>query len=186
MCKVPGEHLDAAIAALYPRMTFSHTTGGSKALGMRLQQADECDALLINQQDYKVLRNDPSYCYLRVIETLAPAAGGWSTQKRNWCVNAALSHALAAWSISGQLETLTSRYFQSVGCASGSHDSADSTSGRPLQADSEDVVAPFSPSSFFGLFVIWGAMTVAVLLSAYLPQTSCWKRSAEIIRKCLR
>ena len=198
LCRGEGEWTKK-LERIYPRLHFALTSSDQHLLADTTAGGDGCDGLVTTRNQYDHYKTDEIYCSLDIAQNIFPTVGGWVTNKRSWCVEMAISKALADLDYSGKLSRHYSRYVQPAPCGSwyaengrlGARRRLQPSSPRPSdekksaarrleasrsleQADPEggggdSNVTQLDLVDFIGLFLIWASVTVAFLAWSYRP-----------------
>jgi len=160
------------VRGMYPKLTWLSVSTDIVGFDEVNSRSGQCDGLLSVKNQYEAQRGDPRFCNLRLVETIAPDAGGWVTNRASACVAQAIEWGMAVLKVDGALDNLFSQFNPVVPCgtASGADEgrrlataSSASGSGSGTAGDSEGEEDMLDVGDFWGLFVLWLVATVGVI-----------------------
>ena len=192
--------IEQKVQRLYPRIALADADVTSDQMGPadKLNEGEGCEGLLVPRTDYDGYRTDPKYCRLSLAQTVFTSNAGWATNKESWCVNMAISHALLALDLSGELQALYSSYIPEAPCeltsvaGDSTGEASEERRRRRLQAGpgpaagqpprmrrrlkgagkggegGEGGVPRMKIDDFAGLFVGWGILSAVILTLGFL------------------
>ena len=195
-----GSAWSPKITTNYPRARWSHLYDLPEAAAQRLAHpalySDSCEGAFMMNTEFLALRANATYCRLRLAEVVFPGQGGWFTNRQSPCVQMSVSYALSTLDTSGALENITRTWMPQAQCASTTTPSA----GRRLEQEAEasdphgrrlpasaggaagggaaaseggeeaTTVPRMGIMDFLGLFIVWGIISVSMVLWAALPK----------------
>lgn len=106
----------AKIEALYPRIRWGLVDQSANGAAQATMDRRGCDGVVTTYNQYQAWRTDVGFCKLEVAEVMAPARGHWITNRKSWCVAAALNYAIAEMDMLGSLELTIAKHFPKLPC----------------------------------------------------------------------
>jgi len=115
VCSIAGVASNDWLYPSWPRLNFQEFANPADA-AMDLRN-NICDGAVIAMVDYAIWRSDALNCNVVVTEHLHASAGGFVTNRKSWCVTAAINYGLQHLEETGELERLKAWYLPARTCA---------------------------------------------------------------------